>query len=280
MKRALWCLFAVTSVGYASPWEKVVSPSTAPAQSIGHYANGCLIGGKALPLDGEGYQILRSQNRRNFAHPSTINFIETLSQQAYSQFQRNLLVADMSLPRGGQFSSGHTSHQTGLDIDIWLQLDKSPWSDKQLKKPQPKSLVDLDYYALREERWLPEHFELFKLTALQPDVARIFIHPVIKKQLCEQETGNSNWLQKVRPWWGHHYHMHVRLHCPEGSPDCREQKSPPKGDGCDVELTSWFPNSVPVKKPEKTVQTKPKPRPKKIMPPQCQPLIANVSQEN
>lgn len=277
MKRWVVCLLVMSSLSYASPWEKVSIPSAGPAQSVGNYANGCLIGGEALPLDGEGYQVLRSQNRRNFAHPSAIRFIEDLSRQTYATFNRRLLVADMSLPRGGQFSSGHTSHQTGLDIDIWLQLDATPWSNEQLQKPKSQSLVDLDYYTLKKEHWRPEHFELFKLTATQPDVARIFVHPVIKKQLCELEKGDTGWLQKVRPWWGHHYHMHVRLHCPEGSKDCRGQKAPPKGDGCGSELASWFPRSVPVEKPKKAVQTKPKPRPKKIMPPQCEPLIAQVS---
>ncbi|MDR9830213.1 penicillin-insensitive murein endopeptidase [Vibrio sp. FNV 38] len=280
MKWLGWCLWMMSGVVLASPWERVSSPSAAPAQAVGSYANGCLIGAQALPLNGLGYQVLRSQNRRNFAHPSTISFVEQLSQQTYAAFQRHLLIADMSLPRGGRFSSGHSSHQTGLDIDVWLQLDESPWTEEQLKQPKAQSLVDLDYYALKQKRWQPEHFQLLKLTATRSEVARIFVHPVIKKQLCDQETANSDWLQKVRPWWGHHYHMHVRLHCPEGSSDCREQKLPPPGNGCGSELTSWFPNTVPVKKPEKTTTIKPKPRLKRIMPPKCEPLIVNVSSPN
>lgn len=46
----------------ASPWEKFKTPTQGEAQSIGSYANGCLAGGEALPLEGEGYQVIRSKS--------------------------------------------------------------------------------------------------------------------------------------------------------------------------------------------------------------------------
>ena len=47
-------------------------------------------------------------------------------------------------------------------------------------------------------------------------------------------------MAKIRPWWGHNYHFHVRLLCPSGSPQCREQAPPPPGDGCGKQLDWWF----------------------------------------
>jgi penicillin-insensitive murein endopeptidase len=47
-------------------------------------------------------------------------------------------------------------------------------------------------------------------------------------------------MSKVRPWYGHADHIHVRLKCPDDSPDCRTQPAVPAGDGCDKSLSSWF----------------------------------------
>ena len=46
------------------------------------------------------------------------------------------------------------------------------------------------------------------------------------------------WLRKLRPWYGHHQHFHIRLHCPEDSPNCDPQGPLPKGLGCDG--LEWF----------------------------------------
>jgi Penicillin-insensitive murein endopeptidase len=52
----------------------------------------------------------------------------------------------------------------------------------------------------------------------------------IKKALCRETTGDRTWLHKVRPWWGHDYHFHVRLFCPADSAECEQQDPPPPGD--------------------------------------------------
>ncbi len=36
-----------------------------------------------------------------------------------------VLIGDMGMPAGGRFNGGHASHQTGLDVDIFLQLPKT-----------------------------------------------------------------------------------------------------------------------------------------------------------
>src|ERR1700744_870911 len=57
--------------------------------------------------------------------------------------------------------------------------------------------------------------------AQEPSVQRIFVNPAIKKALCRDARGDRSWLSKVRPWWGHDYHFHIRTVCPPGSGDCK-----------------------------------------------------------
>lgn len=65
-------------------------------------------------------------------------------------------------------------------------------------------------------------------------VARIFVSGAIKLQMCADATNaERHYLHKMRPWWGHTHHFHVRLNCPRGSLNCTEQAPPPAGDGCD-----------------------------------------------
>jgi penicillin-insensitive murein DD-endopeptidase len=71
-------------------------------------------------------------------------------------------------------------------------------------------------------------------------VARIFVNPAIKRALCREAGPDRAWLAKIRPWWGHNYHFHVRLSCPRGESECRDQALPPPGDGCGKELDWWF----------------------------------------
>ena len=260
----------------ATPWEKEKSPTRNSTSSIGSYANGCLDGAQALPINGEGYQIIRPQRERYYGHTEAIQFIERLGIITSEQLNTNLLVGDISLPRGGRFSSGHSSHQTGLDIDIWLRLTSKRLTKNELAVPKPVSVVDLTNYKLRKSNWTDDHFQVIRYAAKDKKVVRIFVHPVIKQALCDQDSSDVNdrsWLGKIRPWWGHHSHFHVRLKCPEGSSNCIAQARPPKGDGCGYELASWAPKTVP--DPSQKVAKKKKRKKVKVMPSQCLALISN-----
>ena len=65
-------------------------------------------------------------------------------------------------------------------------------------------------------------------------------------------------MSKVRPYYGHDYHFHVRIKCPAGSDNCEAQQEPAAGDGCGKELDWWFSDAVLHPKPPK-VPPKPKP---------------------
>ncbi|SQA33737.1 peptidase [Vibrio harveyi] len=97
------------------------------------------------------------------------------------------MVGDLSLARGGRFSSGHSSHQTGLDIDIWLRLADEPLSYNELQLPKPMSVVDLKKYKILENRWETRHFELIRSAAQSEGVARILFTPVIKSNFVSRK---------------------------------------------------------------------------------------------
>lgn len=243
MKKTLMALCALlvsASALAATPWQSLRHPVAGAPQSIGGFANGCIVGAQALPLDAPDYQVMRQDQRRYYGHPDLIQFIQRLSARAHDAQLGQVLIGDMGMAAGGRFSSGHASHQSGLDVDIWLQLPKIRWSQAMLLKPQPLDLVAPDGKNVVARHWQPEIDSLIKLAAKDNDVTRIFVNPAIKKQLCADAGADRDWLRKVRPWFQHRAHMHVRLRCPVGSPECQDQPLPPPGDGCGAELNSWF----------------------------------------
>src|SRR5262249_22841733 len=72
------------------------------------------------------------------------------------------------------------------------------------------------------------------------EVDRFYVQRAIMKLLCDQAGNDRDWLAKVRPWWNHYYHFHVRVTCPPGASDCEPQKPPNGDDGCGQELSTWF----------------------------------------
>src|SRR3982074_842355 len=84
--------------------------------------------------------------------------------------------------------------------------------------------------------WTPAHGALIRAAAEDPRVQRGFVNPAIKKALCREAGGEGECLTKVRPYWGHDYHFHVRLACPSGNPDCKPQDPVPAEEGCGKDL--------------------------------------------
>jgi len=210
-------------------------PSLGNAVSIGYYPRGCLQGGVELPVNGPTWQVMRLSRNRNWGHPSLVRFVEKFaSLAAKATGWHGILVGDLAQPRGGPTVSDHSSHQTGLDVDIWFM----PMPDRVLSKEERETisasnLVASDWKRLNPLTWTPEHVAFIKTAAEQPDVERVLVNAAIKKELCRVEAKQPHaWMSKVRPWYGHHDHIHVRLKCPEGSPQCKAQEAVPGGDGC------------------------------------------------
>ncbi|MGH6866797.1 MAG: penicillin-insensitive murein endopeptidase [Methyloceanibacter sp.] len=222
----------------------VVGPAPLAARSIGGYAKGCLAGGVALPINGPDWQVMRLSRNRNWGNPRLVDYLERLASAARAlDGWPGLLVGDMSQPRGGPMLTGHTSHQVGLDADIWL----TPMPDR-IFTPQERediSAVSMlkDPFSIDPAIFTVRHAKLIKRAASYPQLARIFVHPAIKKALCEQAPSLGKeraWLGKVRPWWNHHYHFHVRLSCPPGGAGCDNQNPVTGDDGCGQELKNWY----------------------------------------
>lgn len=237
-------------------------PTKSETQSLGFYAKGCLAGGEALPMDGPTWQVLHPSRNRRWGNPRMLALIEKLSREAHAEDGWNgLLVGDISQPRGGPMLSGHASHQIGLDADVWLtpMPDRKLSYDERERFPENSMLRKGSLYV-DPNKWSKPATNLIMRAASYPQVERIFVHPGIKKKLCDTWTGDRALLSKVRPMYGHHYHFHIRIKCPAGSIGCEDQVDPPSESGCGKELTQWFarlkPRPAPkiVKKPTKPVK--------------------------
>lgn len=219
----------------------VQAPTAGPSIPVGGYAKGCIAGAVQLPADGPGWQAMRLSRDRRWGTPELVHYIETLAQTVVQDGWPGLLVGDMGQPRGGPAKSGHASHQTGLDVDLWLQ----PMPDHTLSAQERENLSAISVLREGTRQVDPRRFGeaerlLIYRAAQLPGVARIFVAPGIKRSLCQTRWRDRSFLAKIRPWYGHDDHIHVRLACPAGAAYCLDQDPVPAGDGCGDELDYWF----------------------------------------
>lgn len=213
------------------------TPSAGPAVSIGNYSQGCAQGLVQMPESGPSWQSMRLSRDRHWGHPEMIGFLQGLSRAAQQAGWQGLYIGDISQPRGGPMTSGHASHQIGLDADIWML----PPSSLRLTPQQRENLSSVSVVAnggtALSGNWTGGHMSIMRAAARDPRVERIFVDPVAKVAMCQMETGNRDWLRKIRPINNHDYHFHVRLNCPAGS-ICQRPNPIPAGDGC-AEAQEW-----------------------------------------
>ncbi|SDO15851.1 penicillin-insensitive murein endopeptidase [Filomicrobium insigne] len=260
-------------------------PADLKPRAIGFYSRGCLAGGQALPIDGPAWQAMRLSRNRNWGHPNLIKLIERLATDAKREDDwPGLLVGDLTQPRGGPMLSGHASHQIGLDADIWL----TPMPDRRLSwaERETTSAVSMlaDTLSVDPKVFTTKHVKLIQRAASYPEVERIGVNPAIKLALCRAEGGDKPWLQKIQGWPGHHYHMHIRIKCPENSDGCTGQ-GPPTHTSC-AHAEKWYRDTKawleqPKKPKSKTEAKKPsKPKPEVTLtdlPNACEDVLAAAS---
>jgi penicillin-insensitive murein endopeptidase len=255
---------------------KAELPTIGKAVSIGYYPRGCLQGGVELPPDGPTWEVMRLSRNRNWGHPELVRFLKRFAPlAAKATGWKGILVGDMAQPRGGPLPFGHTSHQIGLDVDIWFM----PKPDRSLTREERETisatnLVADDWKHINPKTWTPAYIDFIRTAAEQPEVERVLVNAAIKKELCRAEAKEPHaWMAKVRPWYGHHDHIHVRLKCPADSPNCRKQPAVPGGDGCaDKDLAYWFSDKVLHPKPK--IGPPPKPLRMADLPPACAAVLA------
>ncbi|MDQ8727306.1 penicillin-insensitive murein endopeptidase [Bradyrhizobium sp. LHD-71] len=239
-----------------------LAPAKLAMRSIGFYAKGCIAGAKALPINGKTWQVMRLSRNRMYGHADLIALLERLAAKVPQVSNwPGLLVGDISQARGGPMLTGHTSHQVGLDADIWLTpMPKRELTRLEREEMSATNVVAPNRLDINPTVWTPGHVAVIKAAAQEPAVERIFVNAAIKKALC-REAGNSDrtWLSKVRPMYGHDYHFHIRIRCPASSRDCTPQEPPNEGEACSADdLAYWFSDAVLHPKPP---PTPPKPRP-------------------
>jgi len=257
----------------ASEWSDAVAPTPGTPQVIGNTGNGCIAGAMALPADGPGFQTIRMSRRRYFGHPDTVAFVAALGRAAHRAGLADFYVGDMAQPRGGPMLESHVTHQNGLDVDIWFNLDPKPSLPPAAREDVSlPSMLLPDKSAVDPARFGAAQVTLLRLAARDSRVDRILVNPAIKRALCQGAggagSGDRAWLRTLRPWYGHDDHFHVRLKCPAGSPLCEDLPPPPPGEGCDPAIFAWW----------ETELARPKvpspPRPPLALPAACRAIAA------
>jgi penicillin-insensitive murein DD-endopeptidase len=245
-------------------------PSRAAPMPHGSYARGCADGLVALPDTGPSWQVMRPSRNRAWGHPEMIALLKELSEFAQTLGWAGLYIGDISQPRGGPMASGHASHQIGLDADVWLLAPRKINLSRAARENAPfQSVRSADQRSLNAN-WTSAHAALLQRAARDPRVDRIFITPPAKIALCKAATlSDRDWLQKIRPYYGHDAHFHIRLKCPAGADTCQPQTPTVDtlsqgGDGCDASLQWWVTDYLtkPVASAKVTNKQTDTPRPK------------------
>ena len=177
MRTLLITLFLAAPAGAETLANQLFGAATAPSQNdpmpVGSYARGCAAGLVELPETGPTWQAMRLSRGRNFGQPVMIAFLKELSVTARDiGFGKGLYIGDIQ-PRGGPMTSGHASHQIGLDADIWMlpparlslsEADREAISSIPVRSADQRSVT---------ENWTSVHRQLLKAAALDPRVDRI-----------------------------------------------------------------------------------------------------------
>jgi penicillin-insensitive murein endopeptidase len=222
------------------------TPSKGPADPIGSYARGCAGGNVALPESGPTWQAMRLSRDRYWGNPVTIAFLEDLSRYAARQpGWKGLYIGDIGQPRGGPMRSGHQSHQMGLDADVWFLPPKSVHLSRAAREKIGSISVRTADQKHVNANFTRSTARILERAAKDRRVDRIFVAAAIKLKMCKSARRSDTWwMQKLRPWYGHNDHFHVRLKCPPGARDCQTQRPTVAqlshgGNGCDKSLDWW-----------------------------------------
>jgi penicillin-insensitive murein endopeptidase len=248
------------------------TPTSHAPHAIGRHGLGCLAGGSRLPETGPTWQAMRVGRNHHWGHPDALAFVERLSRAAVAEGWKGLYVGDISQARGGPVP-GHASHQVGLDVDIWML----PATRLDLSRGERERLSSISVVTADKRRvngnWTRAHHRIMEAAARDPKVERIFVTGAVKLRMCEDSgPRDRDWLAKIRPWWGHDSHFHVRLDCPSGQPGCTPPDPLPPGDGC-ADAVWWVTEAL---EPPDPAAPPPPPRPPVMLadlPSQCSTVL-------
>ena len=247
------------------------APSQQDPMPIGTYAKGCAAGSVELAESGPSWQAMRLSRGRNFGQPVLIDYLKDLSVAAQGIGWAGLYIGDMAQPRGGPMTSGHASHQIGLDADVWMLPPKRLDLSRKERENISSLVVRSDDQRSVTKGWTNRHRAVMQAAASDPRVDRIFVAAAVKIEMCKTaKAADKKWLQKIRPVAGHESHFHVRLKCPKGAKLCETQTPTVSelsngGNGCDDTLMWWVSDAY-LNPPKPTKKPKPNPEPRKKTP--------------
>ena len=244
--------FPVKDRDPSNPFGHVKAPSMGGTKIIGAYNAGCIAGADTLPKSGPGFEVVRLRRNRMHGDSSLTNLLKRAglarAKKAVAKPPAKapgpkspLILGDLAQPRGGPMTSGHTSHQLGIDVDIWFYTlaPGSKMTDELRESIEFGTMLGPDFKILDPKKLNKEYEDQRLWFAAQPEVDRIFVNVAIKKKLCLALPGDIR-LKKLRPWYGHDDHYHVRLSCPDNQAACVSQ-SPIEGIDCeDSKLAYWY----------------------------------------
>ena len=219
---------------------KAETASALAPRALGWYSKGCLSGGVHLADTGPDWQTMRLSRNRAWGHPKLIKLLKRFASESKQDGWTGLLVGDISQPRGGPMLSGHASHQVGLDADIWL----TPMPNRVLVAQGARGDRRRRRCSTRRAwRSTPRcsRRRTSRSSSAPPPIRRSSAYSSIRRsrRRCAQAAGKDRaWLGKVRPIWGHNYHFHIRMGCPNGG--CQAQPPVKGDDGCGKEVDNWL----------------------------------------
>ena len=122
--------------------------------------------------------------------------------------------------------TGHASHQVGLDADIWLTpMPDRRLSEKEREELSATSMLAADGVSVDPRVWTRR----MRSSSAAPRPTRrssaCSCTRQSRRRCARRKDGDRSVLHKIRPYWGHHYHMHIRIACPKGSDNCEGQPS-------------------------------------------------------
>ncbi len=209
-------------------------------QVIGFYGKGKLRNPVTLAKAGPGYQLIFPGRNHDWGSTGLVTAIEAVAASMDKDFPgaEPLQIADLSDKNGGRLSQ-HASHQNGLDADIvYYRMNHGIQEPDAFDELQEDFVID---GRITQNFDFVRNWEVMRRLNATGRLDRIFVDKEIKKELCkyakqaspEVSAETSDRLRKLRPYYNHAHHMHVRFTCPKDSPKCKAQKPIEPGDGCD-----------------------------------------------
>ena len=215
-----------------------LSISASASEAIGFYSSGSLKNSISIDDFDSPLIIKLFRNRKQIYGVQELSIaLDGLARHMKKTFPtiEPTQIGDMAAKKGGKIPR-HKSHQNGLDADV-------VYYRKNERAQSPSNTEWAEYFVtstgLSKNFDTRRNWEAFKYLVDRHQVSRILVDGKIKKEMCSiatqrgERNSHRETLRRLRIENSvHKTHFHLRLKCPNGSPDCRAQTEPPNGSGC------------------------------------------------